>query len=415
MGERGWGWTASKIRQVRFIEWLVPRSMSATFVPVKPFYDAQHDPSALTVQVVHDELRELEQQSLIYLAAGMGGIEAFDALATAQGRRLAEEVQARRADNRLRRVACRDAMVDWLSSQDASSPLRQSARDRMLADPRYGTWLAEPFSEADLDVAAAWLHRQCLVDGMTVEECEGPVRLYLTDAGVACAEEFCSDTARFAAAHRVNETGPGVDRSAGVQVGSGNLQVNHFYGDPTWTAGGRSPENESSPRPFRKAALTSTIPVEPRSLSFPAQLTQRTVPLNNGLHAGTMLAIEVRAHHELKQVTAVMVGVAGPAGAATIPPPARLYWHPSCEISTTIAQGASNLINVGRVGPLPTGAIMDIPDQDLPWSLPNGQWQVELQLTAQGYPALHLTASFNVSPANSFSVQCIEWLTLTAT
>ena len=67
MGERGWGWTASKIRRVRFIEWLVPLSTSTMFVPVKPFYDAQHDPGALTVQVVHDELRELEQQSLIYL------------------------------------------------------------------------------------------------------------------------------------------------------------------------------------------------------------------------------------------------------------------------------------------------------------------------------------------------------------
>jgi hypothetical protein len=157
MGERGWGWTSSQIRQVRFIEWLVPLSSSAIFVPVKPFYDAQPDQIALTIRVVLDELQELERQSRIYLAAGMGGVESFDALATAQGRLLAEQVQARRADKRLRRVACRDAMTDWLSSQDATSPLRQSARDQMLDDPRYGTWLAEPFSEVDLNEAAAWL------------------------------------------------------------------------------------------------------------------------------------------------------------------------------------------------------------------------------------------------------------------
>jgi len=222
MGERGWGRTASKIRQVRFIEWLVPQSSSATYVPVKPFYDAQPDPDALTIRVVHDELRELEQRSLIQLAAGLGGIEEFDALATAQGCLLAEDVQARRADKRLRRAACRDAMVDWLSSQDAWTPQRQPARDRMLADPRYGTWLAEPFSEADLDDAAAWLHRQHLVDGITIDQCEGPVRLYLTDAGVACAEEFCSDTARYVAAQRstasntVTIHGP----ASGVIVGS---------------------------------------------------------------------------------------------------------------------------------------------------------------------------------------------------
>jgi hypothetical protein len=410
MGERGWGWTASKIRQVQFIEWLVPLSSSATFAPVKPFYDAQHDSAALTIQVVHDELRELERQSLIYLAAGLGGIEGFDALATAQGRRLAEEIQARRADNRLRRAACRDAMVDWLSSQDASSLLRQPARDQILADPRYGTWLAEPFSEADLDATAAWLHRHGLVDGITVEECEGPVRLYLTDAGVACAEEFCSDTARFVAAQRPDGTGPSISRSSGAQIGSGNFQVNHFYDTPAWARDGRAPENESSPRLSQDNLHPSAIPAGP----FPAQLTQRTVPLNNGLHAGTMLAIEVRAHQELTRVTVVMVDVAGPAGAATIPPPARLYWHPSRDISTTIAQGASSFVNIGRVGPMPPGAIMDTPDQDLPWSLQNGQWQVDLQLTAQSYPALHLTASFNVSPANGFPVQRIEWLTLTA-
>ena len=126
-----------------------------------------------------------------------------------------------------------------------------------------------------------------------------------------------------------------------------------------------------------------------------------------------LLAIEVRAHHELEQATIVMTGATGPQGAATIPPPARLYWHPSREASATLAQGASNLINLGRAGPMPPAAIMDTPDQDLPWTLPNGQWQVELQLTARRYPALHVTASFNVSPANGFPVQRIEWLTLT--
>lgn len=114
----------------------MPQSSSVTYVPVKPFYDAQPEHDALTIRVVHDELRELEQRSLIDLAAGMGGIEAFDALATAQGRRLAEELQARRADKRLRKVACRDAMVDWLYARDATSSLTQPARDEMLADPR---------------------------------------------------------------------------------------------------------------------------------------------------------------------------------------------------------------------------------------------------------------------------------------
>ena len=56
MEERGWGWTATQIRQAQFIEWLAPRSSSATYVLVKPFYDAQPGQQALTIAVVHDEL-----------------------------------------------------------------------------------------------------------------------------------------------------------------------------------------------------------------------------------------------------------------------------------------------------------------------------------------------------------------------
>jgi hypothetical protein len=92
MEERGWGWAATQIRQARFIEWLVPQSSSTMYVSVKPFYDAQPGQEALTVAVVHDELRELDRRSLIDFVPGLGGIEQYDALATAQGRRFAEEL-----------------------------------------------------------------------------------------------------------------------------------------------------------------------------------------------------------------------------------------------------------------------------------------------------------------------------------
>ncbi len=160
------------------------------------------------------------------------------------------------------------------------------------------------------------------------------------------------------------------------------------------------------------AALAAPRPRPP--LFFPAQLTQRTVPLSDGFRSGTLLAIEVQPHRELEQATVIISGITGPPGAATIPPPARLYWHPARQVSSTIAQGASNLINVARAGPLPPGALMDTPDLDLPWSLPDGQYQVELQFTATGYPALLVTARFNVSPADGFPIQRLEWLTLTA-
>ena len=54
---------------------------------------------------------------------------------------------------------------------------------------------------------------------------------------------------------------------------------------------------------------------------------------------------------------------------------------------------------------MPPGAVMETPDQDLPWTVPDGQWEVHLQLTARRYPVLCLTASFSVSPADGFPAQ----------
>ena len=75
--------------------------------------------------------------------------------------------------------------------------------------------------------AVGWLHRQGMVKGTIASGCEGPVRLYLTDAGVACTEEFGSDTARYLAAQRPAAAGPSGSNTvtihgpaSGVVVGS---------------------------------------------------------------------------------------------------------------------------------------------------------------------------------------------------
>ena len=79
-------------------------------------------------------------------------------------RAFAEEPRAARGSKQRRRPACRDAMVDWLYSRDAvSSP--GVIRETMLQDLQRGYWFAEPFSDDDLDSAAAWLSRQGLAGG----------------------------------------------------------------------------------------------------------------------------------------------------------------------------------------------------------------------------------------------------------
>lgn len=193
MDERGWGWTPTEIRQAQIVEWIV-RQSGDTYVPVKPFYDEQADQDALTLAVVHGELHDLARRSLINLAAGTGGIESYHALATPEARRLVEELHAKRADKRRRRQACRDAMVAWLHSLDATRPDDMAIRDKMLADTRHGIWFAEPFSDTDVEDASAWLKEKGLVDGIEIGECNGPVHLYLTEAGIDCAEKFDSYT-----------------------------------------------------------------------------------------------------------------------------------------------------------------------------------------------------------------------------
>ena len=72
----------------------------------------------------------------------------------------------------------------------------------MLDDPRHGLWWGEPFTDQDLDDAAAWLKRNSLVDGPMIGQEEGPVRLYLIDDGVTCVEDFGADTGAYMDAQR---------------------------------------------------------------------------------------------------------------------------------------------------------------------------------------------------------------------
>jgi hypothetical protein len=196
MNQRGWRWTPSEIRQTQLIEWLIEKSAAqpSVYVPVKPFYDSLPVQAMGSGHVARGDLEALALQGLVDPALGLGDIESLDALPTEAAHAQVERLHATRASRQLRRAACRDAMVDWLYSLDAVSPQAMPVRDEMINDLRRGIWFGQPFSKPDLDEAAAWLHRNGLAEGITVDQADGPVRLYLTDSGVECAEDFASDT-----------------------------------------------------------------------------------------------------------------------------------------------------------------------------------------------------------------------------
>lgn len=216
MDERGWGWTASRIRQTKLIEWIAAQSAGRPdlYVEVKPFYDGHFGQSENKFEIAYADLKLLEEQRLITQASGLGGIEALAAMVTPQAHDLLEKLRAARANRVQRRTACRNAMLAWLYSIDAMSRANMPVRDAMLNDCQHGTWLAQPFASGDLAEAAAWLLRQGLVEGIMVDQDEGPIRLYLTDAGVSCAEDFESDAGRYLKRQ--------ADRGSGPMVNIGN-------------------------------------------------------------------------------------------------------------------------------------------------------------------------------------------------
>lgn len=201
MNERGWGLTSSEVRQLRLAEW-IDRQQPDTYFSVEAFYDSLADQSANNWDAAHSDLKYLEKRGLIKLSVAMGGISAMHVGAAQGVRDLAEELRSTRADKRQRKTACRDAMVDWLYSQDATTAAENLVRNAMLDDPRHGLWWGEPFAAKDLDDAAAWLKRNGMVDGPTFEEEEGPARLYLIDGGVTCVEDFGGDTGAYMDAQR---------------------------------------------------------------------------------------------------------------------------------------------------------------------------------------------------------------------
>lgn len=241
MDGRGWGWTASDIRQVRLIEWLAEHSAghANVFVDVKEFYDGLTDQNENRFEIACADMKRLEDQRLIAQASGLGGIESMAAMLTPHGHEWLDRLRLRRLDKVQRRTACRDAMIGWLYSADATNDAVVPVRGLMLEAARYGIWLAEPFSASDLADASAWLLSNGLVAGVTIDQDPGPIRLHLTSAGVACAEQFDSHADRYLVSRWAAPTG-----GPTVHIGSnsGPLQVAGDHARQVQTVGATADE-----------------------------------------------------------------------------------------------------------------------------------------------------------------------------
>jgi hypothetical protein len=189
---------------VRLAEWLAQNQIepSVTY-SVTEFYNDLPDQSQNRWDTAHGDLKWLEARGLISLHATLGGIEGLSVVIKAclprlRGRRPGTAREQGSAQGGLLR--CDGAPA--VRARGSGTWTGHAGPRCHMADTWHGPWYAGPFSEADLDDAADWLHRNGLVGGVTVDQALGPVRLYLTDEGVRCAEDFDSDTNAYMADQR---------------------------------------------------------------------------------------------------------------------------------------------------------------------------------------------------------------------
>jgi hypothetical protein len=158
----------------------------------------------------------------------------------------------------------------------------------------------------------------------------------------------------------------------------------------------------------RTHSIDSNGPVLPST-----RISQLVISISDGLDRGTLLGLRVHSDAPLHNCRVLMTSIVGPPGAATIPVPTRLYWYPSRDSSTSIAQSATEVVALAKLGPVPAAALIESPDQTLPWVLSNGAWRVELQLSASDHAAQFITAAFRVVPVDGIPNQALEWTELT--
>lgn len=215
-----WMLTKDELRQMRLMVWLVEEAEGD--VP---------DPSGYYKD---DELYGLARKDLLSLEArgwvrpwfsGGGALTSLSVAVESAGRSAAGTLRQTWNDRGKRRLAARTALVAWLYDQDATETMSAAVSLQGIHVSPYAAFYGDLFSVEEIDRASAWLKRHELIDGVPVAEADGPVRAYLTDAGVRCAEHFASDATAYVEAQRSQQTGQG------QTVWNVNGQVQYATGD----------------------------------------------------------------------------------------------------------------------------------------------------------------------------------------
>jgi hypothetical protein len=208
--QRGWSADPAISRLHRVVNWI-------------EHYEREHPGTIPTNRMIAEgvalPVEDIIRTTTLLAARGLAksadsmGPEATGVWLTAAGHDLVSTWRAARSSARQRRVACRDAVLDWFDEQ--SERVRDSSA--FLRDVR-ASYYGEPFTPDEAQQAVSFLHGNGLIDGATVAEGEDVYNAKITDDGRVCVEQYGSTVADWMnRAQRGGDTITTITNSPGAQ------------------------------------------------------------------------------------------------------------------------------------------------------------------------------------------------------
>lgn len=142
------------------------------------------------------ELTHLDDIGMIEKHFATGGLQSLRAKLTASGREFLNTVDNHLASKAERAWAARISLLDFAYDGDAVDARSGVGWQDMFLSG-FGTYWTGPFEIKDLERASAFLAEKGLITGQEVAEFTGPVVVWLTPDGEACAEDWQCDVKEF--------------------------------------------------------------------------------------------------------------------------------------------------------------------------------------------------------------------------
>lgn len=179
------GWTRDRAELIgwQVLPWLAQQP---------PGYDGDTTPfredRGLSAEDLLSAMRRLRSDGLTKRSDLMVARESW-ADVTDAGHVEAQRIEAARSNRSQRAIACREALLDWLYEDEVGpSPSHYPVTSDFLRDTR-AHFFGDPFTESEVDRAAAFLKEQGLIDGISTAQSAGPIRSKITDRGLRLVEE----------------------------------------------------------------------------------------------------------------------------------------------------------------------------------------------------------------------------------